>query len=117
MRISMDPDQMPEEPGFCDLCEGCIELCRYQPFPNEYGFHKLIDAMVPEIIDLEEELVRCREALIHHLPKQFAEGLYAMPMPFTAVRIQWDPRIIQKGCSVSEKARTKPLTTIFIDIN
>ena len=73
---SMDPDRIPDEPGICDLCEGCIELCRYQPFPNEYGFHKLIDAMIREIIDLEEEIVRCREALIHHLPKQLADGLY-----------------------------------------
>ena len=38
-------------------------------------------------------------------------------MPFTAAMIRWNPKNISKGCSASETARTKPLTTIFIDIN
>lgn len=40
-----------------------------------YSFMKLTDEMVHTILDLEEELVRWRQALIKYLPRQWAEGL------------------------------------------
>lgn len=39
------------------------------------SFLKLTDEMVKTILDLEEELVRWRQALIKYLPPELAEGL------------------------------------------
>ena len=39
------------------------------------SFLKLTDEMVKTILDLEEELVRWRQALIKYLPSELAEGL------------------------------------------
>lgn len=38
-------------------------------------FLKLTDEMVKTILELDEELVRWRQALIKHLPSEWAEGL------------------------------------------
>lgn len=38
-------------------------------------FLKLTDEMVKTILELDEELVRWRQALIKHLPPEWAEGL------------------------------------------
>lgn len=48
----------------------CLEDC-----PTVYNFLKLTDEMIKTIIDLEEELVRWRQALIKYLPPEWAEGL------------------------------------------
>ena len=49
-----------------DCFDGCSTI---------YDFMKLTDEMTSTIIDLEEELVRWRQALIKYLPKEWAEGL------------------------------------------
>jgi hypothetical protein len=54
--------QMPED--------DCLYDCR-----TVYDFMRLTDEMVSTIIDLEEELVRWRQALIKYLPPEWAEGL------------------------------------------
>lgn len=43
--------------------------------PTVYDFLKLTDEMVKTIIELDEELVRWRQALIKYLPPEWAEGL------------------------------------------
>ena len=40
-----------------------------------YDFLKLTDELVSTIINLDEELVRWRQALIKYLPPEWAEGL------------------------------------------
>ena len=40
-----------------------------------YDFLKLTDEMVKTIIELDEELVRWRQALIKYLPPEWADGL------------------------------------------
>jgi len=51
-------------------CDECLYSCR-----TVYDFMRLTDEMVSAIIDLEEELVRWRQALIKYLPPRWAEGL------------------------------------------
>ena len=63
------------EQDICDNCPGCLVYCRYEPLPNEDGFFRLINAMVSELLSLEEEVVRCRQALSIHLTARWAEGL------------------------------------------
>ena len=48
----------------------CLHDC-----PTVYDFLKLTDEMVKTIIELDEELVRWRQALIKYLPPEWAEGL------------------------------------------
>ena len=50
--------------------EECIHDC-----DTVYSFLKLTDEMVKTIIDLDEELVRWRQALIKYLPSELTEGL------------------------------------------
>jgi len=51
----------------------------YDDCPNGcktvYEYMLLTDEMIHTILDLEEELVRWRQALIKYLPKEWAEGL------------------------------------------
>ena len=58
-----DPD-----PSICDGCKGCITLCRYEPFPEEYDYLKLINVMAENINSLEAEIVRTRQILAGYLP-------------------------------------------------
>lgn len=51
-------------------CPGCLGDC-----PTVYDFLGLTDELVKTIIDLDEELVRWRQALIKYLPPEWAEGL------------------------------------------
>lgn len=53
-----------------DYMEDCTESCK-----TIDDFLNLTNEMVDTIIDLEEELVRWRQALIKYLPQGFAEGL------------------------------------------
>ena len=48
----------------------CINDC-----PTIYEFLKFTDELVKTIIDLDEELIRWRQALIKYLPHEWAEGL------------------------------------------
>lgn len=48
----------------------CLHDC-----PTVYDFLKLTDELVQTIIDLDEELIRWRQALIKYLPPEWAEGL------------------------------------------
>ena len=48
----------------------CLHDC-----PTVYDFLKLTDEMIKTIIELDEELVRWRQALIKYLPPEWAEGL------------------------------------------
>ncbi len=43
--------------------------------PTVYDFLKLTDEMIKTIIELDEELVRWRQALIKYLPSEWADGL------------------------------------------
>lgn len=49
-----------------DCFDGCSAI---------YDFMKLTDEMTSTIINLEEELVRWRQALIKYLPEEWANGL------------------------------------------
>ncbi len=49
---------------------GCFDSCS-----TIYDFMKLTDEMTSTIINLEEELVRWRQALIKYLPERWAKGL------------------------------------------
>ena len=53
-----------------DYEEPCMYTC-----PTVDDFLKLTDEMIETINDLEEELVRWRQALIKYLPERWAEGL------------------------------------------
>lgn len=58
-------EQKPQGQEY-DCFDGCSKI---------YDFMKLTDEMTSTIIDLEEELVRWRQALTKYLPKEWAEGL------------------------------------------
>ena len=60
-----EDDDMPY-----DYDEPCMYTC-----PTVDDFLKLTDEMIETINDLEEELVRWRQALIKYLPERWAEGL------------------------------------------
>lgn len=62
------PTDCPDFPD--EYMEDCTESCK-----TIDDFLNLTDEMVETIIDLEEELVRWRQALIKYLPQDFAEGL------------------------------------------
>lgn len=62
---SHDEDGRPYDYG-----EDCSYSC-----PTVDDFLCLTDEMIGTIIDLEDELVRWRQALIKYLPKDWAEGL------------------------------------------
>lgn len=53
-----------------DYEENCLHSC-----PTVDDFLMLTDEMIKTITDLEEELVRWRQALIKYLPQDWAEGL------------------------------------------
>lgn len=55
-----------EDGAYPDYCYDCSDMV---------NFLKLTGAMVDEINELREEVVRWRQALIKHLPKRWAEGL------------------------------------------
>ena len=57
-----------------DISYDCEEPCMYN-CPTVDDFLNLTDEMIETIIDLEEELVRWRQALIKYLPKEWADGL------------------------------------------
>lgn len=57
--------QAPQEQEY-----GCFDGCS-----TIRDFMKLTDEMTSTIINLEEELVRWRQALIKYLPERWAEGL------------------------------------------
>ena len=64
-------EQVCEEKDLpCDYEEDCFYSC-----PSVDDFLRLTDEMVETIINLEEELVRWRQALIKYLPERWAEGL------------------------------------------
>ena len=63
----------PDDP--CKHCRGCLQYCRYEPFPDENAFYCLIEKMVREINYLEEEIVRTRQVLAEYLPERWADGL------------------------------------------
>ena len=77
------PEDIPDDPDDtskdepCKYCEGCLEYCRLEPFPDEGDFFWLIELMVREIKDLEAEIVRTRQVLAEYLPERWAEGLRA----------------------------------------
>lgn len=48
----------------------CLHDC-----PTVYDFLKLTDEMMKTIVELDEELIRWRQALIKYLPPEWAEGL------------------------------------------
>ncbi len=54
----------------CDYEEDCVYSCS-----TVNDFLRLTDEMIETIIDLEDELVRWRQALIKYLPERWAEGL------------------------------------------
>ena len=54
--------------------EDYIEDCKYSCSTID-DFIKLTDDMMADMLHLEEELVRWRQALIKYLPKDWAEGL------------------------------------------
>ena len=60
-----DDDDRP-----CGYEEDCSYSC-----PTVDDFLCLTDEMIEAIIDLEDELVRWRQALIKYLPEDWAEGL------------------------------------------
>ena len=60
----------PEDDMSCDYEENCLYSC-----PTVDDFLSLTDEMIKTILDLEEELVRWRQALIKYLPQEWAEGL------------------------------------------
>lgn len=57
-----------------DISYDCEENCIYNCTTID-DFLDLTDEMIETIIDLEDELVRWRQALIKYLPKDWAEGL------------------------------------------
>jgi hypothetical protein len=57
-----------------DRHEDYEEPCEYS-CSTVHDFLNLTDEMIETILDLEEELVRWRQALIKYLPKDWAEGL------------------------------------------
>lgn len=59
-----------ENNEFCNYEEPCEYNC-----PTVDDFLNLTDEMIETILDLEEELVRWRQALIKYLPEKWAEGL------------------------------------------
>ena len=54
----------------CDYEEDCLYSC-----PTIDDFLHLTNEMIETIVDLEEELVRWRQALIKYLPERWAKGL------------------------------------------
>ena len=63
-------DVCGEDDRPCDYEEACFYSC-----PTVDDFLRLTDEMMETIIDLEDELVRWRQALIKYLPEDWAEGL------------------------------------------
>ncbi len=57
-----------------DMADAYVEPCEYT-CATVNDFLRLTDEMVNTINDLEEELVRWRQALIKYLPPRWAEGL------------------------------------------
>lgn len=71
---SYTENRIPDTEGYEDPYEECMEPCEHSCKVVD-DFLKLTDEMVQTIIDLEDELVRWRQALIKHLPERWAEGL------------------------------------------
>ena len=63
----------------CDDCAYVDDLCR------------LVHSLVRDIIHLEEEVVRWRQALVKYLPKQWAQGLQSDIFDNLAARHGGDP--------------------------
>ena len=64
------PDPEYHEDRYEDYPEPCECNCK-----TVDDFCRLTDEMIETIIDLEDELVRWRQALIKYLPERWAEGL------------------------------------------
>ena len=87
---SYDPQ---DDHSICDSCPGCIRLCRFEPFPDDLDYYSLIDAMVHEINDLEAEVIRTRQALLKHLPRDLSQGLYSDIFSGLSARFEGNYRI------------------------
>jgi hypothetical protein len=62
---------MADHKDFNELMPGdCRTDCQ-----TVYDFMRLTDEMVNTIIDLDEEIIRWRQALIKYLPDEWADGL------------------------------------------
>jgi hypothetical protein len=84
----MIPSNDPNQNRRCDCCDEdeCLHDC-----PTVYDFLRLTDEMVKTIIGLDEELVRWRQALIKHLPPEWAEGLLDDILDNTSRDFEGDP--------------------------
>lgn len=69
-----DPIKNVPDTQLCSICQ-TLECSSCLDSGDLHDFMALTDAMVSEILRLEEEVVRWRQALIKHLEPRWADGL------------------------------------------